>query len=188
MADQLAEYESQLSDVEALLQASPEDESLISLKSDLLELINITKQSASAPAQSTEEDAKPSSTNVNVFDKALQDAVGTSIGADFSSETRSAPVAAAAEESSRNFADTVEEAAVAAAGIPTSIETASAKEVPKKKSKNPKQEFEVPKHLLPLDTDTEAERNKKRRAVKALKSKWRESKKEAESAQKQKSW
>lgn len=189
MADQLAEYESQLRDVETLLQASPGDESLISLKSDLIELINITRQSASAPTPSTEEDSKPSSTNFNVFDKALQDAVGTSVGADFS-ETRSAPESAPAAEAegSRNFVDTVEEAAVAAAGIPTSIDTSSAKQVPKKKSRNPKQEFEVPKHLLPLDTDTAAERNKKRRAVKALKSKWRESKKEAESEQKQKSW
>jgi survival-of-motor-neuron-related-splicing factor 30 len=60
-------------------------------------------------------------------------------------------------------------------------------EPPKKKAKVSK-EFDVPKHLIIIDTDTEAEKNRKKRAVKALKSKWREQKKQAESEKKQKSW
>jgi len=46
-------------------------------------------------------------------------------------------------------------------------------------------DFKVPQHLNVLDSDTEAEANKKRRAQKALRSKWRERKKEAETEQKQ---
>jgi len=182
MADQIAEYESQLAEVETLLQASPEDASLLSLKSDLLELLSITKQSSSgsgaAAALPDKDESKPLTTSNDVFDKALQ----------------AAAAAVAEPAGSTTFADTVQEAAAnaaaASAGIPTSIDTGStAKEAPpKKKSKKVKQEFEVPQHLIPLDTDSAAERNKKRRALKALKGKWRESKKEAESAQKQKSW
>jgi survival-of-motor-neuron-related-splicing factor 30 len=181
MMEQLAEYESQLIDVEALLRATPEDASLLSLRSDLLELINITKQSSSAQPR------HPSTTSVDVFDKALQDAVGTSVGADTFDAAASTTTADVADIS-RNFADTVEEAAIAAAGMPAVTATGVSKEVPKKKSKSSNKEFEVPRHLIPLDTDSAAERSKKRRAIKALKSKWRESQKEAESAQKQKSW
>lgn len=210
MADQIAEYESQLAEVETLLQASPEDASLLSLKSDLRELLEITKgqQSAGAAAAAPggqEEESKPSSTTANVFDQALQAAVGTSVGAEGSQLEEGAAAAAAASAApaaaTNTFADTVQEAAAAAAaaasaaGIPTSIDTsvtaANSKDVPKKRASKinkVKAEFQVPPHLIPLDTDSAAERNKKRRALKALKSKWRESKKEAESAQKQKSW
>lgn len=43
--NQVEEYESQLADVQALLQASPDDESLLSLQKDLLKLISLTKAS-----------------------------------------------------------------------------------------------------------------------------------------------
>ena len=49
-------------------------------------------------------------------------------------------------------------------------------------------EFEIPTHLQPVPSDTDAERKKKTRAIKALKSKHREKTKEVETAQKQKSW
>ena len=185
MMEQLAEYESQLNDIEALLLESPQDASLLSLKSDLLELINITEQSA-ATTRVAGVASKPATTSVDVFDKALQDAVGTSIGADTLEPSSSA--AADRAESNRNFADAVEEAAIAAAGIPKSVATGVSEDSLKKKSRYSKQEFDVPNHLIPLDTDSGAERNKKRRAIKTLKSKWRESQKEAESAHKQKSW
>ena len=57
-----------------------------------------------------------------------------------------------------------------------------------KKKKLKVKEFEIPESLLPKPDDTEAETNKKRRAVKKLKSKWREHKKEVESTKKQQSW
>lgn len=166
--DQLREYESQLADVESLLLDSPNDPSLVSLKSDLLELIAITKSTASAAT----------ATSSDTFDLALKAAVGQS---------------AVEDEENDKFVDTLEEAAVAAKAAAAASITAVAsttdansKQVPKKKKS--KAEFEVPKHLIPLDTDTEAERNKKRRALKTLKSKWRERQKETETTMKQKSW
>lgn len=172
-AEQIQEYESQLADVEALLDGSPEDSSLLSLKSDLLELLSITRQSAGISIAASDEPK----TSANVFDRALEAAVGKSVGRE---------EAVAFEAVPASFADTVQQAAIEAASLPRSIETI--KEVPKKKAKAFKTEFEVPQHLIPLDTDTTAERNKKQRALKALKSKWREGKKELESANKQKSW
>jgi survival-of-motor-neuron-related-splicing factor 30 len=64
---------------------------------------------------------------------------------------------------------------------------AATTQAPKRKLQNVK-DFEVPAHLVPLETDTEAEKNKKRRAIKTLKSKWREKKKEFESSKKQQTW
>jgi survival of motor neuron-related-splicing factor 30 len=174
LEEHIQEYESQLADVDALLHASPGDPSLLALKSDLLELLSITRQSALCSTAASDEPNAPSS----VFDLALEAAVETSVGREVASASE-APAAA-------SFADTVQEAAAEAASIPTTIDTA--KEAPKKKSKSVKAEFEVPQHLIPLDTDSAAERSKKQRALKALKSKWRESKKEVESAMKQKSW
>ena len=70
---------------------------------------------------------------------------------------------------------------------PSSEIPGAAASLEKKKLKKVK-DFEVPEHLKPLDTDTEQEKNKKQRALKALKNKWRERKKEVESARKQQSW
>mmetsp|Transcript_35750 Transcript_35750/g.54988 ORF Transcript_35750/g.54988 Transcript_35750/m.54988 type:complete len:196 (-) Transcript_35750:124-711(-) len=49
-------------------------------------------------------------------------------------------------------------------------------------------EFEVPTHLVPLDTDSSAEQTRKRRAIKALKGKWKLQKKERVAAKKQQTW
>eukprot|EP00561_Arcocellulus_cornucervis_P001040 CAMPEP_0185822392 /NCGR_PEP_ID=MMETSP1322-20130828/26688_1 /TAXON_ID=265543 /ORGANISM="Minutocellus polymorphus, Strain RCC2270" /LENGTH=68 /DNA_ID=CAMNT_0028519845 /DNA_START=19 /DNA_END=221 /DNA_ORIENTATION=- len=59
MAEQLAEYESQLADIEALLEADPSDESVQKLRADLVELIALTKSelaSAAAGAGTTGDD------------------------------------------------------------------------------------------------------------------------------------
>lgn len=176
ISEQIQEYEYQLVDVEAMLQASPDDTTLLSLKSDLLELLTITRHAAFANVSAIE---KPTSSS-NVFDRALEAAVGTSVGRE------EAVVVASESLVTPSFADTVEEAAVDAASIPKTIE--AVREVSVKRSKPVKTEFEVPQHLIPIDTDSTAERSKKQRALKALKSKWRESKKEVESAMKQKSW
>lgn len=195
ITEQIQEYESQLSDVEALLQATPDDSSLLSLKSDLIELINITRQQQQqaetpllvptvVPAGS--EIITKSLDSVNVFDRALEAAVGTSYGRD----EQDAEIGTTNDNNIKSFAETMIDASNDAeqSTIPLSIHTAAGSEPAKKKQKTFKAEFEVPQHLIPLETDTEAERSKKQRALKALKSKWRESKKEMESANKQKSW
>jgi hypothetical protein len=146
--NQIEEYESQLADVKALLQASPEDEGLLSLQKDLLELLALTK--ASLPEQEENTDAEPE------------------------------PESTTAVESPVDLEDS---AAAAAAVIPT-----AAAAPPTKKKKLKVKEFEIPEHLKPKPDDTEAETNKKRRAVKKLKNKWREHKKEVESTKKQQSW
>ena len=68
-------------------------------------------------------------------------------------------------------------------------------EQPKKKKKKKdrteailKSEFELPTHLVPLESDSAAQKLKKQRAAKALKSKFKSKKKEAEHAKRQSDW
>jgi survival of motor neuron-related-splicing factor 30 len=180
--EQIQEYESQLADVEALLQSTPDDPSIISLKNDLVDLINITKQQQHQQLQQVQEHpvAVPQNaltSSANVFDRELEAAVGMAAGHEEGGLQNST-------DNNISFAETMLEASNQ---IPNVIDTTTS-EPAAKKAKSFKTEFEVPQHLIPLETDTEAERNKKQRALKALKSKWRESKKEMESANKQKSW
>ena len=157
---QLLEYESQLADVVALLQSTPDDVALLNLKSDLEELIAITRPLVSPPADAC-------SAAANESDGALE-----------TTTAESASIAA--------FNLTVESAALATHdGDKPDLPS---KPPPKKKQKKLSEEFEVPQRLIVLDTDTEAEATRKRRAIKALKSKWRERKKEAETEMKQQSW
>jgi survival of motor neuron-related-splicing factor 30 len=174
--EQIREYEGQLAEVQGLLDLSPEDTSLLSLKSDLVELIAVTKQTLQTEALALKRAADDTKTSASVFDRAMEAALGQSVGRDEPEPSDTAIPTA-------SFADIVQEAADE---VPLTIDTSD--DQPKKKSKAVKAEFEVPQHLICLDTDTTAERNKKQRALKALKSKWRESKKEAESNSKQKSW
>jgi hypothetical protein len=43
--EQIAEYESQLANINSLLEASPDDDSLLALKSDMEELLALSKAS-----------------------------------------------------------------------------------------------------------------------------------------------
>ena len=159
------EYQSQLSDIEILLADSPEDESLLKLKSDLLELIELT----CADQQSDEMIANDGLTSSNDLASASQ----------FSSEDAAERPAGAAEISPPSgHADAdADDASTKIAG----------KADKKKKNKKIK-DFEIPEHLLPLESDTEAQRNKKRRTVKSLKSKHKAAQKEYQSNKKQASW
>lgn len=151
--NQIEEYEAQLADVKALLQASPEDEGLLSLQKDLLELLALTK--ASLPEQEESSDAKPEPESTTAVEAPVEQ-----------------------EENDKSKEDSADGA---------TIPTAAAAPPTKKKNLKVK-EFEIPEHLKPKPDDTEAETNKKRRAVKKLKNKWREHKKEVESTKKQQSW
>ena len=73
----------------------------------------------------------------------------------------------------------------AAAAASTSDDVANAKA---KKKKQKLKDFVLPPHLVPNEADSEAEKNRKRRAAKKLKNKWREKKKELESNNRQASW
>jgi hypothetical protein len=120
----LEEYEQQLADVEELLKESPDDATLLALKTDLVELVTLTRGEVA--------------TNNNNNETAPE-------------------------------------------------EEPAAQLVTKKKPRAVK-EFEIPPRFLPLDTDTEAEANKKKRAIKSLKRQHRATVKEAESDKKQKTW
>jgi hypothetical protein len=126
--EQLQEYETQLADVEALLAASPKDESLLSLKSDLVELLNITRESLPA--------------------EALEPAVTDNVVA----ESGSAQETTVAETSTSWSDPTSTSAPASSDPVKRSPEESAAEGPPKKKSKKLK-DFEVPEHLIPLDTD-----------------------------------
>lgn len=165
--EQLREYETQLADVDALLQATPDDPSLLSLKSDLVELLAITKESISTEASQSAVSESAELPEAPIDPATDFSATWSNIPADVTSTTSHA---------------------LKRPDSPIDTEaTAVAEQPPKKKAKKIK-DFEVPEHLVPLDTDTDAEKNRKRRAIKTLKNKHRERKKEVESDKKQKSW
>jgi hypothetical protein len=153
----IAEYEEQLAGIEQLLVVTPNDESLLALKRDLVELLELTKGNAS------------SSISANVPELSLspplvQDAV----------EQPSMDVAVAAGAAA---------ASTAAGDESPMIET----ETGKRKIKKIK-DFVVPPHLIVSETDSEADKKKKRRALKALKSQHREKRREFEHEKKQNAW
>ena len=192
MAEQLAEYESQLADIEALLEADPSDESVQKLRADLVELIALTKSelaSAAAGAGTTGDD------------EAAPGSAAASSAGDTGEALELPPPPAPVPDSAAAVAAVPEQYQIpatvgdgGATAAPTTEEAAAAlAKAEKKKKKNKKKdaaisEFEIPERLQPLPSDTDAERKKKTRAIKALKSKHREKTKEVETAQKQRSW
>jgi hypothetical protein len=169
MADELAEYESQLAGIEELLAASPGDESLLVLKTDLEELLQLTRANLGTSSSRTNDDADDDGDDDDDFDDQPQ-------------ESSSAPEAAAAIHTAAGVMNQAVPAGTAA--------TASATEAPLKKNKKKTKlkEFVVPPHLMAKETDSDPEKNRKNRALKKLKNKWRHEKKEVESNNKQKSW
>lgn len=179
--EQLQEYESQLADIEELLKDAPGDESLLSLKSDLIELVALTKDTlatagATAPVETNDgadaaDDAADSKLASSLqAEVPMTETLGLPTSTDFSGELEAYGIEGAA-------AVPAEDQAVAAASG----------ERPKKKVKKIK-DFEVPQKFLVLETDSEADIKKKRRAVKELKRKHKGIVKEAESQKKKKSW
>jgi hypothetical protein len=177
--DQIQEYETQLADVEALLQATPDDPSLLSLKSDLVELLTITRDSLSDVQEQL------SAGNEITVDAAAEEDT-TAASAASTSLLANVPVASPASTSAYMYDAAIDDA-LKRTEAPTDAATAATEEPPRKKLKKLK-DFVVPEHLIPAETDTDAEKNRKRRALKALKNKYRERKKEVMADQKQKSW
>ncbi len=158
----LAEYQSQLSDIELLLADAPEDDALLKLKSDLLELIQLT---------ASDEDGAQTSSVGQLHESSESQRGGMSFN-----------------DSKEPAQETMVGAKAAAAMHTGAAEAKSHTKIDKKLRKKVKKDFEIPEHLLPLESDTEAQRNKKRRTIKSLKSKHKAAQKEYESSKKQKSW
>ncbi len=237
----MSDARAQLAEVDALIAATPDDPSLLTLREDLLQLIALEEQAAvsSAPVatvttienhgESTsqevavgEKDACDSTNNedmVPTTPTVLYNAKGT-----FTSHIASREAIAEAPDLAP-FQPVVSTSAMkmAAAGnvstqqigesatsandfnetnnvTKNSTNTANTqcadekKEKQKKKKKSKKSDdildskFELPTHLVPLDSDTPAQRLKKQRAAKALKSKFREKQKEMEHERRQNDW
>lgn len=187
MSEALVEYQSQLAEVEELLEADTNDESLLQLKADLLLLIQETQSHDESQGASNEENTAghnaallitkdmvepPSPENNSSI--ALTAAVHAGVTTEEQEETK---------QNSKNDDSYNAESC-------NKDTNKSEKKKSSKKSKATKvpSTFEIPTHLVPLESDTEAERNRKRRAIKTLKSKWRERVKESTTTQKQKSW
>lgn len=146
----IEEYESQLADIEMLLEESPGDDSLLKLKSDLLELIKLTREEEGRGNDSRHHDQP-------VFD-------ATKKSENQSSELDSV-IASLPNEP-----------------IVSAVETTKPVKISKPKK------FEIPPHLQPLPSDTDAERKRKKRTLKALKAKHKAAEKEYESSKKQNAW
>lgn len=170
--EQIAEYEAQLAGIEELLAASPGDESLLVLKKDLEELLELTRANAGTSTLSSDTD------NNAAPQESLPEVAGIS-----------SPVAERSSHEALEDAlnQAVEAGATAAAAA--SSTTSEASSPPKKTKKKTKlKEFVVPQHLMAKENDSEQEKNRKNRALKKLKNKYRHEKKEVESNNKQKSW
>jgi survival-of-motor-neuron-related-splicing factor 30 len=140
----------------------------VSLKSDLVELLAITKESISTEASESA-----------VNESAKLSEASTDPAADSAATWNNPNDNVHADVSSRAIASA--SASDALKRLDGPIDTEATAEQPAKKKAKKLKDFEVPEHLIPLDTDTDAEKNRKRRAIKTLKNKHRERKKEVES-------
>jgi survival-of-motor-neuron-related-splicing factor 30 len=177
MTETLHEYQAQLDDVINLLQESPNDESLLSLKADLEELIAITQQSA---GDETAEDETTRGGTASVQQQPL------SVAAAIDAATNLALASARGETEDYHYHDDDHDNKRNIDQISAPEAQAPAKKAAKKTVVD--KEFVVPSGLVVLETDTDAEKNRKYRAIKSLKTKWRAKNKELQSDQKQKSW
>mmetsp|Transcript_44450 Transcript_44450/g.53775 ORF Transcript_44450/g.53775 Transcript_44450/m.53775 type:complete len:246 (+) Transcript_44450:104-841(+) len=185
--EQLEEYEAQLAEVKELIAADPNDESLTKLKLDLEELIAITKADRNDESAVNSDLPLPEIKNSQNFPETTETPAEGSYDEDPSIIIAKYP---ANNQSGSDGNDTTSKKPPDEQTTGTSTNTKTEKKKPPKSSTKPApaSKFEIPDHLLPLDTDTEGERNRKRRTIKALKSKWRERVKEAAGAERQKSW
>ena len=172
---QIAEYTSQLADIEELLKATPRDESLLALHKDLVELLGLTKHSL------VTEMSVSSSLSSSI---GVADGSGGDVGDKLPVPPPPAPSTEAAGTAEGSMWN---EYTATGAEAPATIITTTV-DGDKKKTKKLK-EFVVPAHLIVNnETDSEADKKKKRRALKALKNQHREKRKEFEHEKKQNAW
>lgn len=197
-AEQIAEYESQLAGIVELLEASPGDESLLALKKDLEELLELSRANVAADTAAIE-----TSTAGDVGEAGLQlpppplpppppPPLETHYGIADGASSDNAAISSSTglhDEIGKQIMPT-EHSVAPGESAAVSISKKDKPHKAKKSSKKLKKvkDFVLPDHLVPNDEDTDAQRNKKRKAAKALKSKWRLQKKEIESSNRQKSW
>lgn len=208
----MADARSQLAEIDALIADSPDDPSLLALKEDLLQLIALEEQAAdqdqpapidaAAPADdsASASPSQPSSSDYTAKGAFTEHSSSREAIAEAPELSAFQPVASrsAAASSSSQLAVQSGEAAAAAAqpNDDTANTTTNTPEQSEKKRKKKKKaesdiseaKFELPSHLVPLESDSQAQKLKKQRTAKALKSKFREKQKEMVAAKKQNDW
>mmetsp|Transcript_28178 Transcript_28178/g.60026 ORF Transcript_28178/g.60026 Transcript_28178/m.60026 type:complete len:279 (+) Transcript_28178:240-1076(+) len=223
----MSDTRSQLEEIDALIADAPDDPSLLQLREDLMQLIELEEQESAEQAQPSVEatvvEAQPASHDVDsvavtsetseqnssnytaqgtfmehiVSKEAVAEApdLGSFQPVMYSSTAKSAAKSQPAVKS--DDANDAEQASANLKDDSTSATTTTTTQPPEKKKKKKKKKsddavldakFELPSHLVPLESDTQAQKLKKHRTAKALKSKFRGKQKEAEHAKKQNDW
>ena len=178
----LQEYHEQLAQVKELLAEDPANPEYLQLQKDLLELITITQQGQQQP---THNDATNNQTETEVKNDERNGSLFAS-----AADTRTALVA---HDEPPEPAFPLSKSAQQPVATTSSSDTATAAAAATSKRKAPAvssiaETFVVPPHLIPLESDTPAEQNRKRRTIKALKRQHKEKIKEIQAASKQQSW
>eukprot|EP00587_Corethron_hystrix_P007868 CAMPEP_0113309876 /NCGR_PEP_ID=MMETSP0010_2-20120614/7740_1 /TAXON_ID=216773 ORGANISM="Corethron hystrix, Strain 308" /NCGR_SAMPLE_ID=MMETSP0010_2 /ASSEMBLY_ACC=CAM_ASM_000155 /LENGTH=266 /DNA_ID=CAMNT_0000165207 /DNA_START=26 /DNA_END=826 /DNA_ORIENTATION=+ /assembly_acc=CAM_ASM_000155 len=191
---QLLEYEQQLQEVDVLIQTSSSpDENFTKLRSDLIELISLTKAIVkSSGANSVTH--KQSKNNPTAAPSTIPELfTGTKSSSekriDISSSSLTAPTDVHSLSVSKGLTSNSEDPttssdAISQSFVPSLTKPSSA---PAATAALP-DKFLIPEKLLPLESDSDAVKEKKRRKIKTLKSKFNEKKKEEDRAKKQATW
>jgi len=186
----MSDTQSQLAEVNALIAASPDDPALRQLRDDLLQLIRLEQQDSVERAQPTE----PSS----VYDQGEGQEKYVSQSTFMEHVVSEAVAEAPALGTFQPVTSLLTKSAAKCHPPVKKSEDVSTQSSEKKKKKKKKKEhslpeklpekFELPSHLVPLESDTPAQKLKKQRTAKALKSKFREKLSIAEHAKRQNEW
>ncbi|KAL3788593.1 hypothetical protein HJC23_005252 [Cyclotella cryptica] len=209
----MSDARSQLAEIEALIAASPDDPSLQALKDDLLQLIALEEQASEVPsalhslpaAEQQQQHPPTGASSVDVA--AVTDQQSTTILADYTAQGKftshetslqssllEAPDISAFQPVTTSSKGVASRTATESGdvddlnAIGTNNNQTETKKKKKKKKEESEMKFELPPHLIPLDSDTPAQKLKKQRTAKALKSKFREKQKELEADKKKNDW
>ena len=214
----MSDARSQLAEVDALLAAAPDDPAMQQLRDDLLQLIALEEQeqlmvgaaaqpSSAAPLEPNSEPS--SSTNNNNYTaqgsflehSITSNSTGIAEAPDLGSfqpvvrnTAKSPPVSKSGDDDTTRAGNTKDSSTATNTNATTAPLSTEKKTKKKKKAAADDvdavldAQFELPTHLVPLESDTPAQRLKKQRTAKALKSKFREKQKEAEHAKRQNDW
>lgn len=201
----MSDTQSQLAEVDALIAATPNDPSLQQLRQDLLQLISLEEQESAGEVKNPESieplaggSEKYVSQGTFMAHVVSKEAVAEApdLG-EFQPVTSSSAKSAAKSQPPMKSGDDGEDSANLKDDSTNADPMKTTQPLEKKKKKKKKKadddavltaKFELPSHLVPLESDTAAQKLKKHRTAKALKSKFRSKQKEAEHAKRQNDW
>lgn len=180
----LQEYSDQLGQIQDLLREDPTNVEYLQLKKDLIELISLTTQQeqpktvssglhlgASTVVPHKEQEESELCRSHSPSDNAYHE---DETNETKKSEEETFPLSKKSTSIKNHVAEPTE-VATAATGKRKTLATIS-------------EAFQVPSYLIPLESDTAAEQNRKRRTIKALKRQHKEKVKELHATSKQQSW